>query len=385
MDLDRPILSLFAGIGGFERAFIKAGFNTEVIAYENWEPARTVLDQQFPESVQFSDVQSLPDDMHGASIVTAGFPCTDISSAGKTAGLEGSASGLIKGVLTKIASAKPEWVLIENVPNMIWLNKGNAISYITQELEQAGYKWAYRMLDAQYFGLNQRRRRVFLLASLGHDPRRVLFRDLHELSREVTPKAAVSSANGFYWTEGNRGIGWGSGVVPTIKGSTTASIPSSPGVWIPQASDGAIFQTPSIESLELMQGFEPGWTSTAPVRDRWKLVGNAVAVPVVSWILEGLKNYEAAQFFESQLFHKNDEGWDWAGYSSASGRLKGRTPEFAQGEQIQPELSLKDLLITYGSHPLSQRATKGFTGRLSKSTLKYPDEFMRDLVEYSSR
>lgn len=385
MNLNGPILSLFAGIGGFEKAFSNAGFENELIAYENWEPARSVLKNRFPESSLFSDVRELPENMHLASIVAAGFPCTDISSAGRTAGLEGSASGLIKGVLNKIGSAKPEWVLLENVPNMIWLNKGNTIDYITNALEELGYEWAYRMLDAQYFGLNQRRRRVFLLASLNHDPKQVLFRDLNNFKFVYPPKADVSSANGFYWTEGNRGIGWGSGVVPTIKGSTTASIPSSPAVWIPGAFDGAIFRTPTIESLEMLQGFEPNWTDSAPQRDRWKLVGNAVPVPVVTWVLQGLKMYEDPTPLNFSEFTNSNEGWDWAGHSSKQGRFQARLSESPRGPKISPKYSLKDLLAKHGSLPLSQRATSGFMSRLRNSTLKYPQAFMDDLIEYSSR
>lgn len=385
MNLDGPALSLFAGIGGFEKAFTQAGLEPELITYENWPSAREVLKQRFKNSKHYEDVRELPFDMHSASIVTAGFPCTDLSSAGKTAGLEGSASGLIKGVLSLISQAKPEWVLLENVPNMIWLDKGNAISFITTSLEDAGYQWAYRMLDAQYFGLNQRRRRVFLLASQTYDPQRVLFRDLEQLAINQRERDKVSSANGFYWTEGNRGLGWGSGVVPTIKGSTTASIPSSPAVWIPGATEGALFRTPSIESLEQMQGFDPGWTSAAPPKDRWKLVGNAVAVPVVTWIFEGIKNYEHSRSFDSKLFIKSEKGWDRAGHSSIQGRFQARLPEYPQGPEILPKYSLKTLLETHGSLPLSQRATKGFMGRLIKSSLKYPEAFMRDLIEYSTR
>lgn len=385
MNFDGPILSLFAGIGGFEKAFSTAGFEEEFIAYENWEPARAVLKNRFPESSLFSDVSELPENMHSASIVAAGFPCTDISSAGRTAGLDGSASGLIKGVLNRIGSAKPEWVLLENVPNMIWLNKGNAIAYITVVLEEMGYNWAYRMLDAQYFGLNQRRRRIFLLASRNFDPKQVLFRDLNDLETQIPPKAQVSSANGFYWTEGNSGIGWGSGVVPTIKGSTTASIPSSPAIWIPGAHDGAFFRTPTIESLEMLQGFEPGWTVSAPQKDRWKLVGNAVAVPVVTWILQGLKMYGDSIPLNLSEFTNSDIGWDWAGHSSKQGRFQARLPQFPRGQKFNPEYSLKHLLTKHGSLPLSQRATSGFMGRLQKSTLKYPQAFMDDLIEYSSR
>lgn len=381
--LEGPVLSLFAGIGGFEQAFDHAGFANPVIAYENWFAAKQVLEHRFPNSLMLEDVRELPNDLHNAEIVAAGFPCTDLSPAGKTVGLDGSASGLILGVLRAIHSAQPEWVLLENVPNMLWLKKGSAISVITDSLRSAGYQWAYRVLDAQYFGLNQRRRRVFLLASRHHDPGRVLFRDLRNNEEPNSTHPEVSSANGFYWTEGNRGIGWGSGVVPTIKGSTTASVPSSPGVWIPKAQAGEGFRTPSIEALEVMQGFQPGWTNAAPDRDRWKLVGNAVAVPVVTWILGGLRDYEHLDAPELNERFSESSTWASAGHSAGQIRYAAKIFEGPLDQRIKPTQSLKQLLKYHGSKPLSLRASRGFQSRLQRSNLRYPAQFMEDLVQYT--
>jgi DNA (cytosine-5)-methyltransferase 1 len=384
MNLDAPILSLFGGIGGFERGFGKAGFTGSIDTYENWEPARSVLSKRLAHSTLHADVRDLPNDLHDAHLVLAGFPCTDLSQAGRQAGLEGTASGLILGVLDRVRTARPEWVLLENVPNMLRLSKGNAMRVITDTLTGAGYSWSYRILDAQHFGLAQRRKRVFLLASLHHDPSRVLFRDLNEAS----PKADVSTsmraeANGFYWSEGNRGVGWGIGVVPTIKGSTTTGIPTSPAVWLRDAPQDQRFRTPSIEALEMLQGFSAGWTDSAPVRDRWKLVGNAVAVPVVSWIAEGLAAYEALNAVDLSAHLVRGEGWGWSGALIDGYRVNGKLPDALTTGRLRRQIPLSRLLRERGSSALSQKAARGFTTRLQKSNLRYDQEFMRDLVAYS--
>lgn len=384
MQPEAPILSLFGGIGGFERGLGKAGFTGTIHTYENWEPARSVLAKRFPHAVLHADVRDLPNDMHDAHLVVAGFPCTDLSQAGKQAGLDGSASGLILGVLKRVRLAKPEWVLLENVPNMLRLNQGNAIRVITDTLEEAGYSWSYRILDAQHFGVAQRRKRVFVLASRHHDPTKVLFRDLNVSSPvHHMPPSGPSDANGFYWSEGNRGVGWGVGVVPTIKGSTTAGIPTSPAVWLPGVEAEHRFQTPSIEALEMLQGFTAGWTKAAPARDRWKLVGNAVAVPVVRWVAEGLKTYDELDPVDLTVGMAAGDGWGWSGALIHGHRVNGKLPDLLSTGPMHRRTSLARLLRERGSRPLSQKAARGFTTRLQRSNLTYDPNFMNDLVSYS--
>ncbi|MFF1384678.1 DNA cytosine methyltransferase [Arthrobacter sp. NPDC058288] len=385
MDHNATILSLFAGVGGFEQAFHKAGFTGTMVAYENWPSARAVLSTRFPSAQLFGDVKDLPPKLHDAEIVTAGFPCTDLSPAGRLAGISGDASGLIVGVLRAVQRQSPEWVLLENVPNMLRLKGGEAMAIIGGMLSDAGYRWCYRTLDAQHFGVAQRRKRVFLLASRHHDPERVLFRDKATLTgTKPTATGRVHKAHGFYWTEGNRGVGWGDGVVPTIKGSTTRGIPSAPAIWLPDADIESKFRTPSIEALETLQGFRPGWTVAAPVRDRWKLVGNAVAVPAVRWIAEGLKAYD--QLVSVELSRELDvkHGWGTAGLS-VDGHV--RCLKVSEGPVTGPlrrAFTLQRVLDDRGSNPLSAKATRGFASRLLRSNLRYDDSFMRDLNAYAS-
>ena len=95
-----------------------------------------------------------------------------------------------------------------------------------------------------------------------------------------------ASACGFYWTEGNNGLGWAEDAIPPLKGGSGCGIPSPPGIWVP--AEQAIV-TPDIRDAERLQGFPADWTAPAigdGVRagKRWQLVGNAVSVPLAKWI-----------------------------------------------------------------------------------------------------
>ncbi|MGY1833195.1 DNA cytosine methyltransferase [Geodermatophilus sp. SYSU D01180] len=378
------ILGLFAGIGGLELGLHQAGLTGPTQLYECWSSAQSVLAARFPEGELHDDVLAL-EDLGGAGIVTAGFPCTDLSQAGRTAGLQGSASGLIRHVLELLRSSRPEWLLVENVPNMLRLGRGSAIREITGALEAVGYDWAYRTIDSRSFGLPQRRKRVYLLASPVHDPAAVLFR---EDDRSEEPDGAAKgawhdSAYGFYWTEGNRGVGWARDAVPTLKGSTTVSIPSPPAIWVVGHEPGRRIVRPSIEAAEVLQGFPAGWTEKAPTRDRWKLVGNAVSVPVAKWIGEGLLagDFPADGYakvprltgspWPRAACHVDDKTWD-VGVSE--------WPRSPAAHYIH----LATLLEQHGSEALSHRATKGFRDRLRRSRLKHEPAFMAALDEHVS-
>lgn len=178
------IAGLFAGIGGIELGFhqaLGASVQTELLC-EWWEPAQTVLSTRFPGVDLHPDVRELRDLPRGLDLLSAGFPCTDLSQAGRTAGIAGAQSGLVSHVfealrLTATSEGRLPWLMIENVPNMLSLDKGRAMAYLVDEIEALGYRWAYRVVDSRFTGVPQRRRRVILLASATEDPRRVLFAD----------------------------------------------------------------------------------------------------------------------------------------------------------------------------------------------------------------
>lgn len=221
-------IGIFAGIGaielGFERADVEVSLLCELDA-----SAQAVLRRHFPRKRLVGDVKRL-ERIPRVDILSAGFPCQDLSQAGMTRGLNGSSSGLVSELFRLLwpTATRPNWIVLENVPFMLQLHRGRAMSVITRALERFGYAWAYRVIDSRAFGVPHRRRRVFLVASLNDDPRAVLFGESHNF---IEPQAGRS--HGFYWTEGNTGIGWAIEAIPALKAGSTVSIPSPPAVWLP--------------------------------------------------------------------------------------------------------------------------------------------------------
>jgi len=100
-------------------------------------------------------------------ILTAGFPCQNASIAGNREGLAGSETGLFSELYRIIREFKPEWFVLENVPGLLSVNNGKDMWYIIKVLSEIGYCVCWRVLDAQYFGIAQRRRRLWIVGSFG--------------------------------------------------------------------------------------------------------------------------------------------------------------------------------------------------------------------------
>lgn len=150
---------LFAGVGGLELGFQRAGFVTS-FSCEIDEDARAVLAHRFPNSKILGDVAQLKS-LPAVDVLAAGFPCQDLSAVGPRQGLDGTKSSSVKHVFDLIETArkKPDWIVLENVPFMLNLNSGQAIASITKRLEELRYGWAYRIVDTLAFGLPLTHRR----------------------------------------------------------------------------------------------------------------------------------------------------------------------------------------------------------------------------------
>ena len=174
-------VSLFAGVGGFDLALERNG--AEVVATcEIDKHAQKILTRHFPNAQLFSDVTTLTgEDLFNAGfnsdgIIVGGFPCQDVSVAGKRAGLsnaDGSVtrSGLFWEVVRLLQETKAEHFILENVPGLLSSNEGRDFAVVLNALVELGYGVSWRILDAQYFGVPQRRRRVFIVGCLGDDGR----------------------------------------------------------------------------------------------------------------------------------------------------------------------------------------------------------------------
>lgn len=372
------VTALFAGIGGVELGLERAlGGDLETLAFcEWWEPAQSVLRERFPGVEVASDVRDLQRLAEGTTLVTAGFPCTDLSQAGRTAGIEGVNSGLVTNVFRLLKDAHARTgalpsLMIENVPNMLALDRGKAMAYLIQEIEALGYAWAYRVVDSRFTGVPQRRRRVILLASVDLDPRRVLFAD------DAGDRAADFGDDmfGFYWTEGRAGLGWAQDAVPTLKGGSTIGIPSPPAVWVRAAESGRRLVKPSIEDAEAMQGFDRGWTDVGELSarrngPRWKMVGNAVTVGVSRWV-GGRLNMPADPVTEFVPWAPGRGSWPTAA-AGVNGSIAVPTSisEFPVHEEYR---HLAEMIDAVEAEPLSLRGARGFWSRLQQGNLgRYP-------------
>jgi DNA (cytosine-5)-methyltransferase 1 len=170
-------VSLFAGVGGFDLALERAG--VKVVASVEWDKhAQNVLRKQFPNAEVFGDIQGVSGEQLRAAgfnpddgIITGGFPCQDLSVAGKRAGLAGLRSGLFWEICRLLDETRTQNFILENVPGLLSSNNGRDMAVVIEALVERGYRIAWRVLDAQYFGVPQRRRRVFIVGCLGNSGR----------------------------------------------------------------------------------------------------------------------------------------------------------------------------------------------------------------------
>lgn len=152
------VLSLFAGIGGFDLGLERTGgFKTVAVAETDPYAAR-ILALRFPDAPNVGDVTKAeyPD----ADIICAGFPCQDISFAGAGAGLAGARSGLFWEVVRAISVVRPEYVILENVAAL--LSRG--LDVVLRALAEIGYDAEWHCIPASAVGAPHRRDRIWIIA-----------------------------------------------------------------------------------------------------------------------------------------------------------------------------------------------------------------------------
>jgi DNA (cytosine-5)-methyltransferase 1 len=366
------VVGLFAGIGGLELGLSRSGGRTLLLC--EWDaPAQAVLRARFPEVPVVGDVRELAELPRDTELVTAGFPCQDLSQAGQTKGIGGERSGLVAEVFRLLERTAVPNVLLENVPFMLQLAGGSAMRLVTDELGRLGYRWAYRVLDSRAFGLPQRRQRVFIFASRAIDPLAVLFPGD---AGDRCPVERTDQACGFYWTEGERGLGWAVDAVPTLKGGSTVGIPSPPAIWFP---DGRI-ETPDIRDMERLQGFAADWTKptegVARATLRFKQVGNAVSVPVAEWVGRQIAAPQGCRCPVGPRVRRDAGRWPYAA-ALVDGEIREMTASPFPVAVERPPLAS---FLEHPTKPLSLKATAGFLGRLAKGNLRLAPGF-REAIE----
>ena len=332
--------SLFTGAGGLDLGLHLAGHEI-VLQCESDPHARQVLRRRFPGVRLEPDVAALAALPEETEVLAAGFPCVDVSRAGLRAGLAGSGSGLVRHVFRLLRGAaragRPvPWVLLENVPGLLERGGGGLeapVERVVSGLEALGYAWAQRVVCTAAFGLPNRRRRVFILASLHGDPRDPLLsggrspecpgdcadvlgapcarcREASLRRRDPSLKETMVAID-----LGNAQAAGGFDMIPCLKTGNGSQI--------------LLLQGPHrvgllpVGEAERLQGFPQGYTlpcyplvppgihahrdpppllKDAAARDalRWHLLGNAVSVPVARWLGEQLARPYAGKYVPTE-------------------------------------------------------------------------------------
>jgi DNA-cytosine methyltransferase len=199
--------SFFSGVGGLDLGFERAGIET--VSVSEIDPyANAVLAERFPSAPNLGSITEVKaNDIPEADIWSGGFPCQDLSVAGKRAGFAGKRSSLAFTFLDLVEQRRPRWLVLENVPGLFSSNGGADFGRLLYEMEQLRYGVSWRTLDARYFGVAQRRRRVFLIASLESDRAAEVLLECEGCERHPAPR----------WTQG-QGVAGG-----TPDGSGIAS------------------------------------------------------------------------------------------------------------------------------------------------------------------
>ena len=282
------VASFFSGIGGIdlglERAGMEVSFQCEILDF-----GRRVLKKHWPDCPISNDITTVKaQDIPDVDVFAGGFPCQDLSLAnqGKRKGLEGERSGLFYKYAELIKEKKPRWVFIENVPGLLNSAKGADFNAVLTTLDELGYGVAWRVLDAKYFGTPQRRRRTYIVASLGTiGAAEVLFEQgTNPITNKQSnrPRNFLASGNDGSLPEANifsiqhAGIGRRASAGPQGKGyrndGETYTLDS-------RGSSDAVCKTDAPFGVRAAAGL-----SSRLDGNRFRAIGNAVCVPVIEWI-----------------------------------------------------------------------------------------------------
>lgn len=163
-------VSLFSGIEAATVAWEPLGWEPVCFAEFDEFPS-AVLAERYPEVPNVGDVTKMnwKKYRNKVDLVVGGSPCQSFSIAGKREGLQGE-SGLMFEYIRAVREIRPRWFLWENVPGALSSENGEAFRQLLSEMDKLGYGLAWRVLDAQFFGVAQRRRRLFLVGRLGACP-----------------------------------------------------------------------------------------------------------------------------------------------------------------------------------------------------------------------
>ncbi len=198
--------SLFAGIGGFDLGLERTGGFEVRWQCEIDDYCRRVLAKHWPDVKRYGDIRELAD-VERVDVLCGGFPCQDISNAGKRAGIDGERSGLWSEYVRIIRMVRPRYVLVENVAAL--LNRG--MERVLGELSESGYDAEWDIISASAVGAPHRRERVWIIAYPASDLRRTSRNDRPFTPDGCGPSLADSQHDGLQERWGTEDVGEMSG------------------------------------------------------------------------------------------------------------------------------------------------------------------------------
>lgn len=308
--------SLFSGVGGLDLGFERQGFSISW-ACDKERSCRKILAKHFPSATIYEDVKTIdPLTASPVDVVIGGFPCQDLSTGGQRKGLAGERSGLFYEFIRIVRDmpTRPSFVVVENVPGMLTSNNGRDFGVVLNEMVK---QWspksiAWRLLDSRFFGVPQRRERVFVVADLrGERASEVLDlktdmrRDTR--ARTTTGKNSVSTFNPLFDEYVEQ-------YPQPIRKSRKAQSNKDFETWVDteysntlnlfdvgQRSSVLVLENPNVVRYltplewERLQGFPDGWTEGLSDRARYCQMGNAVTVNVAEWVAKRIKTITKEQ------------------------------------------------------------------------------------------
>lgn len=302
-------LSVCSGIESVSVAWEPLGW--QAIGFAEIEPfPRELLKQRFPHVKNYGDITQYEKwDIGQFDVLVGGTPCQSFSIAGKRGGTNDIRGRLMYSYLGIVAQYKPTWILWENVPGVLSSGNGTDFASFLAGLEQCGYGWCYRVLDAQYFGVPQRRRRVFVVGSFGnYNCTKVLFEsegtqggiaESRETEKNTTERTDGSLPVMFRNLNNNSVYKKEERTANTIISRYGTGGNNTPLILDSSTSKKLRRMTP-IE-CERLQGFPDDWAKISwrgksveqcPDSLRYKAIGNSMAVPVIRWIGKRIQREE---------------------------------------------------------------------------------------------
>lgn len=246
------VVSLFAGIGGFDLALTRLGHKI-VWSNEYDKYAVETYNKNFQNHwVDPRDIRTVPtSDIPDHDLLVAGFPCQAFSIAGKRRGFSDTRGTLFFEIARILKDKRPPFILLENVKGLLSHQNGRTFQTILRTLDELGYKLEWQVLNSRYFAVPHNRERIFIIGVR----REISFKN-------IFPIQAVQDS----FMSGQQ----------LLEGSGQS-----------RTKDRSVRKLTPLE-CERLQGFPDGWTEGVSDTQRYKQLGNAVTVNVVSAIAERL-------------------------------------------------------------------------------------------------